>query len=57
MKKSVWEKGNDSKDIQGHRKCLEDPALSQAPEFILVSGALEKKHKGQVRFPVKSRGV
>lgn len=57
MKKSVWEKGNDSKDIQGPRKCLEDPALSQAPEFILVSGALEKKHKGQVRFPVKSRGV
>lgn len=57
MRESIWEKNKDSRDIQGHRECLEDPALSQAPEFILVSGALEKKHKSQVRFPGKLRGV
>lgn len=47
MRKLVWEKGK-SRDIQGHRKCSEDPALSQAPRFILVSGAPEKRHKNQV---------
>lgn len=61
MREPVGEQG-DSSDIQGHRKCLEEPALSQAPGFILVSGALGKRHESQVgissevKMSVKTEG-
>lgn len=51
-----------NRDIQGHRKCLENPAVSQPPGFILVSGPLEMRHKGQgevsseVQMSVKTEG-
>lgn len=45
--KPIWEKDS-SKDIQSHRKCLEDPALSQPPGFFLFAWELEKRQEGQV---------
>lgn len=49
----LWEEGS-SKGIEGHRECLADLA-QLASGVILVPGAMEKRHEGQVGFQVKSR--